>query len=194
MYQWFGSPASTGPGAGRFATALDAWNYAADKRHGDLYPPAGVPVYFGVSPNRTDANKRAGDVGMSIGGGLGIFTDSSGARVGVMTLAARAVQTQRPYLGWCGDFVGHPVTAATTITPAATTAVEFRAVTAQRKDEPMFHLKGSSKRGEALVGPGHYHSLTPEESKQITLLASGVIDATANDRLYDLIKAMCSKP
>lgn len=63
-----------------------------------------------------------------------------------------------------------------------------------RKDEPMFHLKGSKNRGEALVGAGHYHSLTAEEAKQVSVLASGVIDATKNDRLYDLVRNMCTTP
>lgn len=185
VYQWFGSPASKGPGAGRFATAFDAWTYAADKRSGDWNPPAGVPVYFGISPNRTDANKRAGDVGISIGGGQGIFTDSSGARVGVMSLAARAIQTQRPYLGWCGDFVGHPVSAAGSVpassgaTPIPTSkpAAEKVAVAIPAQEEHMYRYAVIDPKGKTLAYvkvTQVRHDIISEAEMRLEYAASGL--------------------
>lgn len=109
VYAGFGSVQSIGPGAGHFARAIDAWDYAAEKHVGDRNPPIGVPVYFGVSPTRTDKNAGAGDVARSIGGGLLFVTDVAGAtgRTGIMTIAAREKETARPYLGWTADFLGH---------------------------------------------------------------------------------------
>ena len=109
VWRAFGSHPSTAGAVGHLDTAYRAWGVVVDKHHGDWNPPPGVPVFYGPSPTRTDRNKNAGDVGVSIGGGLGIFTDVSGARVGVMTLAARARQIQRPYLGWGGDLGGHTI-------------------------------------------------------------------------------------
>lgn len=115
VYQDFGGPAwsSTGRGAGDFGRAIDGWNYADYKHAGDWNPPPGVPVYFGVDTPRTDHNASAGDVVMSLGGGRCVATD--GPRTGnseVMTLAARAQQVRRNYLGWSADFLGYPVSGA----------------------------------------------------------------------------------
>jgi len=108
VYEAYGSRPSIGPGQGRFGVALAGWNYSTKKHPGDKNPPAGVPVYFGVSPTRTDKNKSAGDVAISLGGGRLIATDYPGAgRIGVTTIEARIRQTARPYLGWTGDFLGH---------------------------------------------------------------------------------------
>lgn len=112
-YEWFGGPSwsSVGPGAGKFGRAIDAWDYAA-KRHPDIMgAPAGVPVYFGTDTPRTDANAKAGDVGLSLGNGFGIFTDSPSGRPGVMSFAARAAQVRRNMLGWTEDFLGHDTSA-----------------------------------------------------------------------------------
>jgi GH25 family lysozyme M1 (1,4-beta-N-acetylmuramidase) len=108
VYAAYGSVQSIGPHAGQYPVALNGWLYSTQQHAGDWNPPVGVPVYFGVSPTRTDKNKAAGDVGISIGGGNGFFTDAAGnGRTGVMSLAARAKQTARPYLGWTSDFLGH---------------------------------------------------------------------------------------
>lgn len=110
-YAWWGSVPSIGPGAGKYDVALQGWNYAT-KRHADmLTAPAGVPVWFGISPTRTDKNRAAGDVGLSLGGGYGIFTDSPNGTPGVMSFRARAAQIARPMLGWTEDFLGHDTTA-----------------------------------------------------------------------------------
>ncbi len=114
VYQWFGGPAwsSTGPGAGRLARAIDAWNYAAYKDPGNWNPPAGVPVYFGTETRRTDKNAGAGDVALSIGGGRIIATDSPTGRPGIMMIKGRAKQIDRNYLGPAWDFPGYPVSGA----------------------------------------------------------------------------------
>jgi hypothetical protein len=82
-----------------------------------------VPVFFGPSPPRTDNNNHAGDVAWSMGGGLIRVTDyPTNGRMGTCTIAQRAAQTARPYLGWTEDFCGAPVsfTASTpTANPAA---------------------------------------------------------------------------
>jgi hypothetical protein len=110
-YAWWGSVQSIGPGAGHYARAIDGWNYAT-KRHADmLTAPAGVPVYFGVSPTRTDKNAGAGDIGLSLGNGYGIFTDSPNGTPGIMSFRARSLQIARPMLGWTEDFLGHDTTA-----------------------------------------------------------------------------------
>lgn len=108
VYAAYGSVQSIGPHAGQYPIAYNGWLYSQDQHSGDFNAPAGVPVYFGPSPTRRDKNKNAGDVGISIGGGYAFFTDAAGAgRTGIMSLAARAIQTQRPYMGWTGDFLGH---------------------------------------------------------------------------------------
>jgi hypothetical protein len=114
VYQWFGGPAwsSIGRGAGDFGRAIDGWNYADYKHAGDWSPPPGVPVYFGVDTPRTDANAAAGDVALSIGGGRVVCTDSPTGNTGIMTIAARAIQARRNYLGWTADFLGYPVSGA----------------------------------------------------------------------------------
>lgn len=110
-YAWWGSVPSIGPGSGQFARAIDGWNFAT-KRHADIHTaPAGVPVWFGPSPTRTDKNAGAGDVGLSLGNGFGIFTDSPNGTPGIMSFDARGYQIGRPALGWTEDFLGHDTTA-----------------------------------------------------------------------------------
>lgn len=109
VWRWFGLGSSTGRAKGRMNIALNAWLYADQQHPGDWNPPAGVPLFYGVSPSRNDANKRAGDITLSIGGGLQIATDVVGAKVGITTIAARARQIARPYLGWSGDLGGYDI-------------------------------------------------------------------------------------
>jgi len=120
VWRMAGGLSSIGNAVGRLDTAYNSWLAADDKHPGDRHPPAGVALHYGPSPTRTDRNRNAGDVTVSIGGGLQIATDATGARVGIMTIAAREKQTQRPYLGWTGDLGGHPFSAVSaTLTPAA---------------------------------------------------------------------------
>ena len=108
LYQNFGSVQSIGDHAGQYPIALNGWLYSTAQHPDDTNPPAGAPVYFGVSPTRHDRNAGAGDVAQSVGGGVLWASDVHGAGVpGLITIAARAAQTQRPYLGWTGDFLGH---------------------------------------------------------------------------------------
>lgn len=110
VWQAYGSVPSTGPRAGTYSDAVDGWDGSIAQHPGDWNPPAGVPVYFGISPTRTDANARAGDVMLSLGGGTLIGTDvGTLGRIGTTSIASRAAATARPYLGWTGDFLGHQV-------------------------------------------------------------------------------------
>lgn len=59
--------------------------------------------------------------------------------------------------------------------------------------DQMIHLKGSAKRGEALVGPGYAHSLNREEAAVIGQIADKTIDASKNDRMFDITWAMCTQ-
>ncbi|ROP78336.1 hypothetical protein EDF18_0982 [Frigoribacterium sp. PhB107] len=120
VWRMAGGLSSIGNAVGRLDTAYNSWLAADDKHPGDRHPPAGVALHYGPSPTRTDRNRNAGDVTVSIGGGLQIATDVTGARVGIMTIAAREKQTQRPYLGWTGDLGGHAFSVVSaTLTPAA---------------------------------------------------------------------------
>jgi len=75
-----------------------------------------------------------------------------------------------------------------------TAAVVKQVITAISVGEEMIHLKGSAARGEALIGAGYYHSLTPEEASQVGLVADRAVDLRGNDRAYDLIRAMVTRP
>ncbi|QDZ14252.1 hypothetical protein [Humibacter ginsenosidimutans] len=126
VWQAYGSHDSIGPHAGQYPDAIDGWNYATDKHAGDEQPPAGVPVYFGVSPTRTDADRAAGDVCISLGGGQLIATDAAGnGRIGITTITQRAAQTARPYLGWTGDFLGYTVTYTPTTNTTTTKGTDM---------------------------------------------------------------------
>lgn len=111
VYADYGSHPSIGPHAGQYPIAYNGWLYSQAQHPGDYNAPAGAPVYFGVSPTRKDKNKAAGDVGISMGTlngvAIGWFTDVTPGKTGIMTLKARAIQTQRPYMGWTGDFLGY---------------------------------------------------------------------------------------
>ena len=108
VFAAYGSVPSIGPGQGHYGIAYNAWVYSGQQHPGDTNPPIGAPVVFGPSPTRTDRNAGAGDIAISMGGGLLFCSDGAGSgRTGVMTIAARAKQTGRPYLGWMSDFLGH---------------------------------------------------------------------------------------
>lgn len=102
------APASIGPHAGQYPTAYSAWVNDSNK-HTDANPPKGAPVYFGISPTRTDANKNAGDICISLGNGLIRCSDGGGSGVmATMTIPARSKQIARPYLGWIDPiYLGH---------------------------------------------------------------------------------------
>lgn len=127
VWQAYGSHPSVGAHAGGYPDAIEGWTYATKRHPGDANPPAGFPVWFGVSPTRTDANASAGDVVISLGGGQVIATDANGigGRIGVTTIAARAAIIQRPYLGWTEDFLGYDVVTTSAASSGSTLLEDF---------------------------------------------------------------------
>lgn len=186
VYKWFGSVQSIGPGSGHFGAAIDGWNYATQRSTNIASAPAGVPVYFGIDTPRTDGNAKAGDVGLSIGGGRGIFTDSPTGRPGVMTFGARAAQVRRNMLGWSGDFLGHDTTAGLAARNQTAPAV---AVPTSGGESDMFMFE-HKERGQALGGAGFFHPLNQEEAPWAGAISSVHI-VCVNARHFDLIRAMC---
>jgi hypothetical protein len=90
---------------------MDAWNYGTANHPGNTVVPKDFPAYFGPSPTRTDANRNAGDIVLSRGDGTFVCTDGAGGGViGIMTLAQRAAQISRPYLGWGSEQCGYNLT------------------------------------------------------------------------------------
>jgi hypothetical protein len=101
-------------------TAYDSWLSSADKHGPDPSPPAGVPVYFGI---RADGNNK-GDVTISLGGGRLAATDYPGSGLtGITTIAHRAAQTRRPYVGWAGTFGGYTLTGITSTASSGGTPI-----------------------------------------------------------------------
>lgn len=95
--------ASTGRSAG---TAADGWDRTDGRHPGDRNPPPGVPVWWG---RRYDGN-TAGDVVISLGGGLVVCTDyPTWGRIGVCTIDEREAQIGRSYLGWSECIFDQPV-------------------------------------------------------------------------------------
>lgn len=106
----YGNPSSIGPGPHPVEYAIDAWTWSTGQHPGDRNPPVGVPVFFGVSSSRTDIDKAAGDVTISLGGGRLVATDYPYAgHIGITTIAAREIQTRRPYKGWVDVFLGYQI-------------------------------------------------------------------------------------
>jgi len=134
-----GGLSSIGASVGRMRTAFESWaaTPAAHQHHGDWNAPIGAVVHYGPSPTRRDKNRNAGDIGISIGGGYGIFTDAAGqgSRVGIMSLRARAAQIARPYLGWADSLGGHIIRLATTATAGDIATAIAAAPTAQEQEE-----------------------------------------------------------
>ena len=155
---------------GSYATAQDAFN-ATRLRHPDRTPPAGVPVWLGPSPTRTDANAAAGDVAISIGGGLLVATDYPyGGVIGTCSIDQREQQTQRPYLGWSEDICGYQVIYPKPATPAAQIKEsEDMAFTMRRPNGDVFTLAVEYCRHEA--------------SKSTVQYATNVL--TAEDKIID---------
>lgn len=118
VWLFYGAHDSIGPHAGQYPDAIDGWRYATRQHPGDIEPPAGYPVYFDALTRPRyagDDNYAAGDVVISLGGGLVRCTDGAGAgRMGTMTIAQRAAQIGRTYLGWTEDFLGYDVTTTAT--------------------------------------------------------------------------------
>ena len=143
------------------------------------------PAWSPDDPRANHLSGRAVDVGSSVG-----YVATNASRV-FYALAGQygflpTVKGEPWHFEWRADWVGvslETAVVAKSIIPAPHSPTE---------DDFMIHLKGSAKRGEALVGPGHYHSLTPEEARYVSLVATSEIDARGNDRLFDLVRAMCA--
>lgn len=153
VWQSYGSHDSIGDHAGQYPDAMSGWNYAKRRHPGDANPPAGVPVYFGVSPTRTDANARAGDVMVSLGGGMLIGTDVGGAgRIGTISIADRARAISRPYLGWTEDFLGYDVVDTTAAAPAPAASAPAAPVSSAQYALGIADARGLQEMLKALYG------------------------------------------
>lgn len=85
-----------------YPTAYSAWQQSSQQVPGDRNVPAGFPVYLGPR-----AGSSAGDVVISLGGGMVAATDwPHNGVTGKCSLTQRINQTGRPYLGWTRDILG----------------------------------------------------------------------------------------
>lgn len=160
-WQAYGSHPSIGPHAGQYPDAINGWQYATKRHPGDYNPPAGYPVYFdALSRPRYagDTNYASGDVVISIGGGRVRCTDGAGSgRMGTMTIAQRAAQIGRTYLGWTEDFLGYDIVTTTTAAAQATPVT-----ITPRKDTPDMKLIKVTANGAttyALVGTRFFQTI-----------------------------------
>jgi hypothetical protein len=104
-YVWQAYKANGASSSGSYATAYDAWLGSPGKVPDDWNPPAGYPVYFGPR-----SNSAAGDVVISLGGGMCAATDwPYNGVVGTCSLTQRQQQIGRPYLGWTDNILGYPI-------------------------------------------------------------------------------------
>lgn len=200
VYKWFGSVQSIGPGAGRYDWAIKAWDYSTKRHWNDWYPPAGVAVLFGpISYPRWpgDRNYPCGDIGLSIGGGYAIFTDSPTGNTGVMSLAARAAQIGRPYLGWIEDFLGHDTTSGVAYAEAAAGPLPVIVVIPPRtltpKVEPdMLYVRSTKSKQYYVIGETTVQAVTdvrarvysnavPGETNLFQTISSGACSALIDD-------------
>lgn len=153
VYDDYGNHPSIGPHAGQYPIAYNGWLYSTKQHPGDYNAPAGAPVYFGISPTRHDKNKAAGDVGISMGMSNGVaigwFTDVTPGKQGIMTLKARAIQTQRPYMGWTGDFLGYTLVNLGTVPSGGGTPIPIPTpvVLTNESDEAMLLLHCKDNNG-----------------------------------------------
>jgi hypothetical protein len=184
VWRMAGSYSSVGNAVGRLDTAYNSWLAADDKHPGDRNPPAGVAMHYGPSPTRRDRNKNAGDVTVSIGGGLQVATDASGSRVGIMTIAARERQTARPYLGWTGDLGGHKFTAAArAVTPAALAI----AIINNPEGQDMFIFSGDGRGQLLMVGGQAVRIGSPDDVKRLGAQGAKIVEISGD--MYDRMNA-----
>jgi len=164
--------------------------YARQKALYDGYRagrPGFNPAWSPESPYAYHLSGRAVDVGSGVGYLATQASREFYARAG--RYGFRPTVAGEPWhFEWRADWVGVSLEVA-----AVAKRVVDSTVTLPQGDE-MIHLKGSAKRGEALVGPGYYHSLTGEEARYVHLLASSAVDCRDNDRLFDVLAAAASTP
>jgi len=183
VWEWFGAGSSTGRAKGKMTVALNAWLYSDQQHPGDRNPPAGVALHYGVSPTRTDANKRAGDITISLGGGFQIATDVVGARIGITTIAARERQTARPYLGWCGDLGGHDIAwvGESHTAPTSNTPTPLYLPTANGDNMIQVIINDTKAKGTIVdIAPGYLHHSGTIEETTVTMQVTSNPDERHN--------------
>lgn len=181
VYKWFGSVPSTGPGAGRYDWAIKAWDYSTKRHWNDWQPPPGVAVLFGPvsAPRwRGDRNYPCGDIGLSIGGGYAIFTDSPTGNTGVMSIAARAAQIGRPYLGWIEDFLGHDTTtgralAAADPTPAPVVVVLPPRILTPKVEPDMLYVRSTKSKQYYVIGETTVQAVSDVRARTYSAAVAG---------------------
>lgn len=152
-----------------------------DPSTGQRYNPAWSPD----SPNANHLSGRAVDVGSGVG--YRNRPEYTAFRKYAGEYGFRETVKGEPWhFEWRADWVKTPVN-----TTASTNKIPIEQKIIQGAG--MIHLLGSSERGEALVDAGYYKSLTGEESRYAPIVADKTIDARANNRLYDLVREMCTK-
>jgi hypothetical protein len=129
---------------------------------------------------------RAVDVGSGVGYMATAVSRAFYALAGLYGF--RAIVPGEPWhFEWRLEWVSPAIRALAT-RPASTTPIPLTEL-----GDQMIHLKGSANRGEALVGPGYAHSLNREESAVVGQIADKTIDASKNDRMFDITWAMCTQ-
>ena len=200
-----GGLSSVGASIGRMRTAFESWQATpeANRHHGDWDAPIGAVVHYGPSRTRRDKNRNAGDIGISIGGGYGIFTDAAGqgSRVGIMSLRGRAAQIERDYLGWSDHLGGHSIRLASIATASQIREAIAAAPSAEEQEQE--HMSQvtilSSSSGQTVVvggipidfGPGDTGSVKAVSGApvQIVQVSDGV-----RRRLVEAYRASFERP
>lgn len=205
VWQRAGALSSIGSSVGRMSTAWESWLGTPEghKRRGDWNAPIGSVVYYGPSPTRTDKNKNAGDIGVSIGGGYGIFTDAAGqgSRVGIMTLRARAAQIGRPYEGWADSLGGHSIRLATNVTAGElATAISNAPTPEQQEAELMSQVTiltttdSGADNGQTIIIGGIPVNLGPGNTGSIKSVSGAPVQIVACSKaVRDSVVAAFSK-
>lgn len=184
---YFGYLQSTGPHAGQYPDAIDVWDYATDRHPDDRNPPAGAVVLWGAvsSPRWAgDENYGAGDICLSLGGGMVRASDyPTAGRVGTCSIGQRTNQIGRPYLGWCGDFMGHTIDFGHTVAAVAPT---------RRSRSMQFLIVGddlnAGKPMGFLTGETQYLDLDPVANPNEWLASEAAWAAGLNRAQYTISK------
>lgn len=185
VFKWFGSVQSVGPGAGHYDWAIKAWTYSA-KRNGDLLSaPAGTAVIFdavGAPRWDDDRNYPCGDIGLSLGGGRGVFTDGPNGNTAIMTFAARSAQIGRPMKGFIYDFLGHDTTAGLAALAPASTPAQSRPIVVRKKgdDGPMYAVRNATNGAIFALSPAQVTYLSNSKQAEDLAKVSSTADETHN--------------
>jgi hypothetical protein len=161
------------------------------ERQGYLYAnrnrPGFNPAWPADSPFAYHVSGRAVDVGSGVGYLATIASQVFYAMAGLYGFRP-TVKGEPWHFEWRAEWVGISLEVAAVVQRIIPTNPTTT------KGDTMIHLKGSGKRGEALIGPGYYHSLTGEEAKYVSLVADREVDCRNNDRLFDVLATAASTP